>query len=185
MRRVFALEDLVMGASTWLTAAAVVAMVAGMAAPASAGDWWYNKHAMEIRIGPGIAYKKVVLVPKRQRLQVYECTAWCDVSWGPYHGYVDTKYIIDLVHLGDPYNITPKHHLPYVTPRVAEHLTVAPITRSGEGPLSPVYVPPATAYLTSQVIAPWNGYDAKPIGRIWYYQNRWYDRPDYFYDIRE
>src|SRR5690242_8679993 len=101
-----------MRTSTWLMGATVAMLVAGAPSAASAGGWWYNRQALEIRVGPGIAYAKLALIPKRQRLQVYECTAWCDVSWGPYHGYVQTRYVIDLVNLGDPYNITPKHHLP-------------------------------------------------------------------------
>lgn len=173
-----------MRTSSWIAAGAVAALVAGVPAAANAGGWWHNRHAVEIRVGPGIAYAKLALVPRHQRLQVYSCTAWCDVSWGPYHGYVQTRYVVDLVHLGDPGNRTPKHHLPYVTPRLAGHLFLSPVARQVGAPLTPVYVPPAPAYLTSQVIAPY-GYGATPVGRIWYYQGRWYDRPDYFYDVRE
>ena len=121
-------------------------------------------------------------MPRHQRLRVYHCAGWCDVSWGNYHGYVHTKYIVNGYTY--PGHVTPRHHLPYVTPRFADHLFVSPVTRHGRSYLTPVYAPPQPAYLTSQVISPYAGYDAGPVGRIWYFQGRWLDRPDYFYDIR-
>src|SRR4051794_33135381 len=168
--------------SSWIGAGMVAAALAVAPEAASAGGWWHNENVVEVRVGPGITYAKLVLVPKHQRLQVYHCSGWCDVSWGTYHGYVQTKYVING--LTDPANITPKHHRPYVTPVFAEHLYVSPVSRHGYSYLQPVYVPPAPAYLTSQVLAPWDGYGAMPVGRIWYYQGRWLDRPDYAYDIR-
>ena len=158
---------------------------------ASAGGWWHNREAVEVRIGPGIAYARLVLVPKHQRLHVYHCAGWCDVSWGNYHGYVHTKYIVN--DHADHYIVNgytnhgyvgPGHHLSYVTPRFADHLFVSPVTRHGRTYLTPIYASPQPAYLTSQVISPSRGYDAGPVGRIWYFQGRWLDRPDYFYDIR-
>jgi uncharacterized protein YraI len=164
--------------SSSIGAAIVLASIAALPEPANAGGWWHNEDVLEVRVGPGVAYAKLVLVPKHQRVQVYHCTGWCEVSWGAYHGYVQTKYVVNV--LSDPANLTPKHHRPYVTPVFADHLTVTPVGSDGSGYLTPVYVPPAPAYLTSQVIAPYGG---KPVGRIWYYQGRWLDHPDYFYDI--
>ena len=138
-----------------------------LSAPQAAGaGWCYNQDALEVRVGPGVAYAKLVFVPKHQRLRVYECTAWCEVSWGAYRGYVQSKYVVT-------------GHAQF-----ADHLTVAPVTRHGYTYLTPVYVPPAPAYLTSQVIAPGPGYGGPSVGRIWYYQGTRLDRPDYFYDIR-
>jgi uncharacterized protein YraI len=148
-----------------LVKAAVVAAALVSPQAASAG-WWHNQEALEIRVGPGIAYAKLVLVPRHQRLRVYQCTAWCDVTWGTYHGYVQTRYVVSGC------------------AQFADHLTVSPVTRHGYTYLTPVYVPPAPAYLTSEVLSPWDGYGAQPVGRIWYYQGRWLDRPDYFYDVR-
>ena len=145
--------------------AAVIAVALAASQAASAG-WWHNQEVLEIRVGPGIAYAKLVLVPKHQRLRVYQCSGWCDVTWGAYHGYVQTRYVVS-------------GHAQF-----ADHLTVSPVARDGCTYLTPVYVPPAPAYITSQVLSPWDGYGAKPIGRIWYYQGRWLDRPDYFYDVR-
>jgi hypothetical protein len=154
-----------MDISSWIKAGMVAAAVTVPQA-ASAGDWWHNEDVLEIRVGPGIAYAKLALVPRHQRLRVYRCTAWCDVSWGAYHGYVQTRYIV-------------RGHAKF-----ADHLFVTPVSKHGYGYLSPVYLPPAPAYLTSQVLSPWEGYGAQPVGRIWYYQGRWLDRPDYAYDVR-
>jgi uncharacterized protein YraI len=131
---------------------------------AAAAGWWQNERIVEIRAGPGIAYATVAVVPRHGHLRVYGCTAWCDVTWGTYHGYVQTAYVL-------------RGH-----GRFADHITASP---AGEGgTLTPVYVPPAPAYLTSQVLAPVDRYEAEPVGRIWYYQGRFLDRPDYFYDLR-
>lgn len=144
-----------------------VAVATALAAPQAANaGWWNNQDVVEIRLGPGIAYAKLALVPKHQRLRIYECTSWCDVTWGIYHGYVQTKYIVS-------------GHA-----QSADHLMVSPVTAPGYTFLTPVYVPPAPAYLTSQVLAPWEGYGGAPVGRIWYYQGRWLDRPDYVFDVR-
>ena len=74
--------------SSLLVAIATTAVV--LPAAAHAG-WWQNDDAVEIRVGPGIAYATLVLVPRYQHLRIYECSAWCDVTWGTYHGYVQTK----------------------------------------------------------------------------------------------
>jgi hypothetical protein len=168
--------------SSWINAGMVAAAVAVAPEAASAGGWWHNKEVLEVRVGPGIAYATLVHVPKHQRLRVYHCAAWCDVAWGAYHGYVQTKYVV--YEPVDPANLTPKYHRPYVTTVFADHLFVSSVTTHGRSYLTPVYLPPAPAYLTSQVISPWDGYGAKPVGRIWYYQGRRLDRPDYAYDIR-
>jgi len=153
-----------MRVSSLLRGAAAAAALA-LPQAASAG-WWHNQEVLEIRVGPGIAYAKLAMVPKHQRLRVYQCTAWCDVTWGTYHGYALARYVVSA-------------HA-----RFADHLTVTPVTGRGYTYLAPVYVPPAPAYLTSQVLSPWDGYGAEPVGRIWYYQGRWLDHPDYVYDVR-
>jgi len=149
--------------SSLLVAIATTAVV--LPAAAHAG-WWQNDDAVEIRVGPGIAYARLVLVPRYQHLRIYECSAWCDVTWGTYHGYVQTKYIV-------------RGHVHF-----ADRMTVSPVFAPGYTYLTPVYVPPAPAYLTSQELSPAAPYGAPPVGRIWYYQGRWLDRPDYYYDVR-
>jgi hypothetical protein len=150
--------------TTLIGGAAIIACLA-LPEAASAG-WWRNDDAVEIRVGPGIAYARLVLVPRHQRLKIYGCSAWCDVDWGAYHGYVQTDYIV-------------RGHAHF-----ADHMKVSPVFEPGDTYLTPVYVPPAPAYITSQVL-PLSGYHgAQPVGRIWYYQGRWLDRPDYYYDVR-
>src|SRR3989442_1180764 len=82
--------------SSWIGAGIAAAGLAVLPGTASAGGWWHNRDVVEIRVGPGITYAKLVLVPKHRRIRVYECSGWCDVSWGTYRGYVQTKYIVDL-----------------------------------------------------------------------------------------
>lgn len=166
--------------SSWVYAGVVAAALAVAPEAASAGGWWHNTEAVEVRVGPGIAYAKVVLVPRYQHLRVYHCSGWCDVSWGNYHGYVQTRYVVN----GYRGNVALRHHRHYVTPVFADHLFVSPVTKHGRTYLSPIYAPPQPAYLTSQVISPYDGYGGRPVGRIWYFQGRWLDHPDYFYDIR-
>jgi uncharacterized protein YraI len=145
----------------------LVMAIAAFILPAAAhAGWWQNEDVVEIRVGPGIAYAKLALVPRHQHLRVYECSAWCDVEWGTYHGYVQTKYIV-------------RGHAHF-----ANRMTVSPVFGPGYTYLTPVWVPPAPAYITSQELSPWSPYGAQPVGRIWYYQGRWLDRPDYFYDVR-
>jgi hypothetical protein len=155
---------LVHALSSLLKAALLTTAIAAPQA-ASAG-WWRNHDMLEVRVGPGVAYARLVFVPKDQHLRVYECTAWCEVTWGAYRGYVQSRYVVTS-------------HAQF-----ADHLNVAPVTWHGYTYLTPVYVPPAPAYLTSQVISPAARYGAPPVGRIWYYQSTRLDRPDYFYDIR-
>src|ERR1700693_1465722 len=103
-----------------LVRAAVVA--AAFAAPQAAdAGWWHNQEALEIRVGPGIAYAKLVLVPRYQRVRVYQCSTWCDVAWGTYHGYVQTRYAVS-------------GHAQF-----ADRLIVSPVTGPGYACLTPVY----------------------------------------------
>src|SRR5947209_11794791 len=115
--------------SSWIVTAIALAAFAGEPQAGNAGGEWKNQQVLVVRVGPGVVYAKLVIVPKHQRLQVYHCAAWCDVTWGAYHGYVQSKYVIGGV--TDPANLTPRIHLPCVTPVFADHLNVSAVTRHG------------------------------------------------------
>jgi hypothetical protein len=140
----------------------VAILAAVFAAPhaAKAGGSWHTKEATIIRVGPGIPYAKLKWLPAGARLKVYHCEAWCEVAWGVYHGWANAKYIV----AGEG--------------EFAHRLYISPIEGPGGSTWQPVYLPPQQAYVSSQSFSH-HPYDYRPSGRIYYYQGRYLDRPDY------
>ncbi|MEI9900737.1 MAG: SH3 domain-containing protein [Hyphomicrobium sp.] len=108
--------------------------------------------------GPGHHYRHVATAPAGAPLKVYHCAGWCEVSWGPYRGWVQTKYFAKGYQ------------------NVARRLTITPAYGDLGGPYVPTYVKPRVAFLSSQTVDPWG----QPNGRVWYYNGRYLDRPDTF-----
>jgi hypothetical protein len=100
----------------------------------------------------------VATVPKAAFVRVYYCAGWCEVTWGPYRGYVEGRYVVQGFFL--PKKLT-------ATPKYANRLN---------GPYVPVAVPPQVAYLSSQTV----DCCGRPNGRVWYYEGRFLDHPDLF-----
>ena len=113
--------------------------------------------SITLHAGPGPRYRRVVVVPAHAPVGVYHCAGWCEVTWGPYRGYASATFIA-----AGPARFT-------------SPMTITPV---GPRAFRPVDVPLQPAYLTSQVDGPCR-YD-RPTARIWYYDGRWLDRPDYF-----
>lgn len=72
--------------------AAIVATFIGTAANAAT----ITSVSLNLRTGPTTAYPAIVVVPARQAVVVYGCTAgpgWCDVGWGGYRGWIAAAYV--------------------------------------------------------------------------------------------
>lgn len=67
---------------------------------------------VNMRIGPGTQHPIVVAIPVSQSITIVGClpgSAWCDVVWAGYRGWVSASYIY--------YRLLGPHHLPPRTDR--------------------------------------------------------------------
>ncbi len=78
----------------WLAGAL---LLAAFALPAAAlAQNAYTTDYVNLRAGPGYDYPIVIAVPANTGLQSYGCLgdwSWCDVSWGPYRGWMSGEFI--------------------------------------------------------------------------------------------
>jgi hypothetical protein len=141
-----------------LVSAALLA--ASVPAAASAADFYsYNCPApVVIHKAPHKSAVRVVKVPRHATVKVFHCDGWCEVTWGPYRGYVEGRYVVQGRHL--PRKMT-------VTPKYGNRLN---------GPYVGVTVLPQTAWISSQTV----DCCGRPNGRVWYYEGRYLDHPDLF-----
>lgn len=147
-----------------LRLAAATLLAAAVPGAAMAADYFEYQCATPVVIhkAPRKSAAKVAKAPKAARLRVYHCAGWCEVSFGPYRGYVEGRYVVEGRKLARNLTVTPKYG------------------RKLGGPYVPVYVPPQTAYLSSPTV----NCCGKPDGRVWYYEGRYLDRPDVFRFVR-
>ena len=101
---------------------------------------------------------RVVTVPKHASVRVYRCDGWCEVTYGPYRGFVEGRDLVEGERRARKITATPKYG------------------RKLNGPYVPVYVAPQTAWLSSQTV----NCCGRPNGRVWYFDGRYVDRPDVF-----
>src|SRR5690606_23840935 len=120
--------------------------------------------AIYLRNGPGTDGKPITVIPAGATVEVYHCAGWCEVFYGGERGYVFGRY------LGDRYA------------PLAQPVYVSPVKTPRGTMLSPVYVPPQTAYLASAPIRP-PAYERADwyAGRAFYFNGRYLDRPDIFF----
>jgi hypothetical protein len=143
-----------------LTAVAAT-FVAALALPtmAEAALGVANTNA-NMRIGPSTAYARIATIPAGARFEVFQCSNWCLVLWRGQQGYVAASLISTYgafarepgPRYGFGYNPPPR----FVRPP-----------------------PPTWGYYQY----PWwdNRYAAWYDGRRWFYNGRWYDRPNGLY----
>ncbi len=137
-----------------------VLLATALAVPgaALAGGAYHCPYAVILYQGPGHHYPPIVTAPQGATLRVYHCAGWCEVTWGAYRGWVQTRYI------AKGYK------------NVAKNLLITPVHGNLNGPYVPTYVKPQVAYLSSQTIDAYG----RPNGRVWYYDGRYLDHPDTF-----
>lgn len=137
-------------------------LFAALALPEAANAWSSRAQLnIVLRDGPGTTYSRVTVIPAGATVEVYRCGGWCEVLYKGCRGFVYGKFV----------------HAP-----LAETLYMTPVqTRRGTY-LKPAYVPPQNAYLASapfrtasQERADWYA------GRMFYYNGRFFDRPDVFF----
>ena len=76
--------------------ATVVAVLSLSTASANAAALGVTANAVNLRAGPGTQHVVVVVVPPGQSIVVAGClanSAWCDVSWASYRGWMNANYI--------------------------------------------------------------------------------------------
>jgi uncharacterized protein YraI len=52
--------------------------------------------SLNLRTGPATGYPAITVVPARQAVTVYGCTAgpgWCDIGWAGYRGWIAASYL--------------------------------------------------------------------------------------------
>ncbi|HZP20981.1 MAG TPA: hypothetical protein VFB16_12335 [Bauldia sp.] len=123
----------------------------------------YATGGFTLRTGPGATYSELVRVPPRAKLGVYRCAAWCEITYGNYRGYAQARFVT----VG---------RKPF-----ADSLLITPVT-PGARSFVPIYVSPQTAYITGTVGPKCRRRPADM--RVWYYDGRWTNRPDYFMMVK-
>lgn len=76
--------------------AAVAALAATASAPAAAYTSAFPIAAINMRTGPDVAYPPVMIIPPGAPVTVLGCLGgwrWCDVTYGPYRGWVAGAYL--------------------------------------------------------------------------------------------
>jgi hypothetical protein len=142
-----------------LVAAALVAASVPVAASAADLSSYYNCPApVVIHKAPHRSAAKVATAPRHATLKVFHCAGWCEVTWGPYRGFVEGRYLVEGRNL--PRKMT-------VTPKYGNRL---------KGPYVGVTVLPQTAWISSQTV----DCCGRPNGRVWYFEGRYLDHPDLF-----
>lgn len=141
-----------------LVGAVLVAAAAIAPGAAFAGGSYHCPYKVVLYQGPGHHYHHVATAPAGSTLRVYRCAGWCEVSWGAYRGWVQTKYIAKGY------------------PHVARNLMITPLHGNLDGAYVPTYVKPQVAYLSSKTIDDYG----RPNGRVWYYNGRYLDHADTF-----
>ncbi|MBN8996020.1 MAG: hypothetical protein J0H94_12405 [Rhizobiales bacterium] len=144
----------------FLRVLAAAALAASVPAAAMAADFYsYNcPTPVVIHKAPKKAAPRIATVPRYSSVRVYRCDGWCEVTWGPYRGFVEGRFVVQGKHLAKKLTATPKY---------ANRL---------KGPYVPVYVAPQTAWISSQTV----DCCGRPNGRVWYFDGRYVDHPDVF-----
>lgn len=99
---------------------AAAALLAAATAPASAYTGAYPTTAINMRTGPDVAYPPVMVIPAGAPLTVLGCLGgwqWCDVTYGPYRGWVAGMYL-QATWQQRPmpfYYAAPRYHVPIIT----------------------------------------------------------------------
>jgi len=141
---------------------AAAAMTAALVAPDAAGAWSARASvSIVLRDGPGINHGRLTVIPAGATVEVYRCAGWCEVLYRGVPGFVYGKYV----------------HTP-----LREPLYMSPVKTPQGTYLSPVYAPPQNAYLASAPFRPPSTERADWYqGRAFYYNGRFFDRPDLFF----
>jgi len=73
-------------AATAFAAAAALPAIASAAPGRATGD-------VSLRSGPGTSYGRIAVIPAGAPVEVFDCDAWCRVSWRGADGFVSASYI--------------------------------------------------------------------------------------------
>ena len=141
---------------------AAAAVVAAVSAPGAASAW-SGKASVNIvlRDGPGTSYGHLSVIPAGATVEVYRCAGWCEVLYQGVPGFVYGRYV----------------HAPLSQP-----LYMTPVETPRGTYLSPTYVPAQNAYLSSSPFRPPSAERADWYqGRAFYFNGRYFDRPDLFF----
>jgi hypothetical protein len=139
---------------------AAAALAAAVPGAAFAADFYDYRCPAPVVIhkAPHRSAARVATVPKRSVVKVFHCDGWCEVTWGPYRGFVEGRIMVEGRYLPKKMTVTPKY---------GNRL---------KGPYVGVAVPPQVAYLSSQTV----DCCGRPNGRVWYFEGRYVDHPDVF-----
>jgi uncharacterized protein YraI len=140
---------------TLFAAAAVAGAL--LASPAAEAGQTYVTASVALRAGPGASYGVIAVVPTHARVRLYRCATWCELSYGRFRGYASAEFIA----VGRD--------------KFANRLLITPVKTQRGTIYTPIYVKPQDAYI-STTLSRCHG----AVARIWYYDGRWFDRPDYF-----
>lgn len=88
--------------------AAAAVLAAGLACPVSASaDHGRTSDRVNLRYGPSLEYRPVVVIPRGRPVEVRRCTPgheWCEVHYGRYVGWVRADFLLHP-RFGRPYNV--------------------------------------------------------------------------------
>ncbi|HMN86195.1 MAG TPA: SH3 domain-containing protein [Bauldia sp.] len=136
--------------------------VAAVTAADPAGAWSARASvSIVLRDGPGTDAGRLTVIPAGATVEVYKCAGWCEVLYNGVPGFVYGRYL----------------HRP-----LRQTVFLSPVRTPQGTYLSPVYVPPQTAYIASAPFRPPSTERADWYqGRALYYNGRFFDRPDLFF----
>jgi uncharacterized protein YraI len=102
--------------------AAIAALVALSTPGARAEAVGVTAGSVNLRAGPGSSHVVVAVVPTNQQVVIIGClttSAWCDVAWDNYRGWMSANYIYAHTSTGQTVVVTNVHRqLPVVSPWV-------------------------------------------------------------------
>jgi uncharacterized protein YraI len=108
---------------------------------------------VNLRSGPGTSYAKITTIPAGAPVEVFQCSNWCEVTFGGAHGFAHARYISAGGYAAPPVVYQPPPVYAYQQP-----------------------LPPSAYWRYGR---PWwdDRYDAWYDGHGWWYDGDWYDRP--------
>ena len=74
-------------------AAAVLALAMAIPAAAQAAQPGFAAGTVNLRMGPGVKYARITVVPAGARLTVFVCTGWCQVRYAGITGWISARYV--------------------------------------------------------------------------------------------
>jgi len=74
-------------------AAAVLALAMLVPVSAQAAQPGFAAGTVNLRMGPGVKYARIAVVPAGARLTVFVCTNWCQVRYAGVTGWISARYV--------------------------------------------------------------------------------------------